>query len=163
MARVHNTANIVLANKARAKHGLWKSSEYQVWASMKQRCCNERNSHYHRYGGRGLTVCDEWKDDFERFYADMGPRPEGATLDRIDNDKGYSPENCRWAERKQQSNNRGVTLTAEFRGECMPLADVARVAGIPYHQVFQRYKRGLRGEDLIRKHKVGRKPAADKK
>ena len=78
---------------------------YNTWDRMKCRCSNPNEKHYHRYGGRGITVCKRWLDDFWNFVEDMGERPEGLTLDRIDNDKGYSPDNCRWATRKAQSAN----------------------------------------------------------
>lgn len=88
------------------KHGMSKSKERNIWNSMIQRCHNKNTKAFKNYGARGITVCDEWKNDFEIFYNDMGPKIDGISLDRIDNDKGYSKKNCRWATRKQQANNR---------------------------------------------------------
>lgn len=148
------------SNVARTRHGMWKSKEYKCWSSMKQRCLNPNVKPYANYGGRGISIHKPWVDSFEAFLADVGIAPvtHRASLDRIDCDGNYEPSNVRWSTPKEQSNNRGVTLKTMFRGEETPLADIARAAGIPYYQVFQRYQRGLRGEDLVMRHKSGRKP-----
>src|SRR3954471_6233232 len=87
------------------KHGMANSPVYHVWQAMIQRCENPNCDAYENYGARGITVCEEWHD-FELFIADMGVRPKGFSIDRIDNDKGYCKSNCRWASTAQQLNNR---------------------------------------------------------
>lgn len=109
---------------ATRKHGhnrkAMRSREYNTWASMKSRCANPNNSHYAYYGGRGIKVCERWLNDFPAFLANMGPKPEGMSLDRIDSDGGYQPDNCRWATNETQARNtrrnrrlthEGLTLT----------------------------------------------------
>ena len=87
-------------------HGLYGHPLYPIWQSMKQRCLNANHPAFYRYGGRGITVCDSWKASFTLFLSDMGPRPDGYTLERENNELGYSPDNCVWADRLAQAKNR---------------------------------------------------------
>lgn len=90
---------------ANSTHGLTGTPEYNIWASMKQRCYDQNQTVYHRYGGRGIGVCDEWINNFPQFLEDMGKRPEGLTLERIDPNKNYSKDNCKWASWHDQAYN----------------------------------------------------------
>ena len=87
--------------KLKKKHPL-----YDTWNAMKQRCYNPNNNDFHNYGGRGITVCQRWLDDFWNFVEDMGDRPDGHSIDRIENDQGYSPDNCKWSTSTEQVLNR---------------------------------------------------------
>jgi hypothetical protein len=124
--------------------------EYMVWASMKSRCYNPQHVAYADYGGRGIVVCDRWRESFETFFADMGPRPTPRhTIDRIDNDLGYWPENCRWATKREQQNNRRVTTIIEFEGKRMPLTYWAEQKGINPITLAGRLKKGWSNEDAL--------------
>ena len=93
--------------RRKKKHAGVDIPEYQSWKGMKQRCNNPRHKQFHDYGGRGITVCAKWEKSFDQFFKDVGPKPEaGYTIDRINNDIGYEPGNCRWATRLEQSANK---------------------------------------------------------
>lgn len=87
-------------------HGMSGTPEYRSWAAMRNRCTNPDNKGFKNYGGRGITVCERWMNSFENFYSDMGPRPDGFSIDRIDSDGNYEPSNCRWASMEVQVINR---------------------------------------------------------
>lgn len=114
-----------------------RTAEYQAWRAMRQRCLNPRHRAFARYGARGISVCKSWAS-YAVFLADMGRCPSGLTLERLDNAKGYEPNNCVWATRKEQQRNRRNTLKVSFRGELRPLAEVAEAHGKPYHLVWDR-------------------------
>jgi hypothetical protein len=117
---------------------------------MKYRCLNPRSTQYARYGGRGIMVCEQWAESFEAFLRHMGPRPgPNHSLDRIDNDGPYTPENCRWAESSRQQRNQRRTVMTTFRGERMSATDLAQQYGLQPSTVIQRLKRGWTSEQAI--------------
>ena len=121
------------------KHDMSKTSEWNIWVNMKQRCDNPKQPRYIDYGGRGISVCDKWQTSFENFLEDMGKRPEGMTLDRIDNDKGYYPENCRWATYQQQNLNKRLYKS-----------NSTGYAGIAWHKPSQQYRVQLKRDGIVK-------------
>lgn len=132
---------------ARSKtHGKSKKPTYKSWAMMRSRCNNPSYTHYSYYGGAGITVCERW-DKFENFLADMGERPDGYTLDRIDSSKGYCPENCRWASRVEQVWNRGNNVIVTFNGRDMRLLEFSSLTGVTRQKAYSTLKPLLRAND----------------
>jgi len=110
---------------------------FWAWCDMRYRCENPKHKAFKNYGARGIAVCQEW-GDFKRFCADMGPRPQGASLDRIDNNAGYSKKNCRWADRKTQNSNRRNCIFVDYCGEKVTLREYCRRAGLRYRPIVKR-------------------------
>ncbi len=126
--------------KNRERHGLSGSKEYQVWVDMRNRCISPRCKNYINYGGRGITVCDRWSS-FTSFLQDMGPRPSGRlSIERIDNERGYSPDNCRWATYREQLRNTRRTFFIEHDGRRMCVTDWAKELGISPNTIWGRLR-----------------------
>lgn len=120
------------------RHSLSGSSTYQTWIDMRRRCEQPQNKNFARYGGRGIAVCDRWRQSFEAFVEDMGLRPDGKSLDRKDGDGPYSPENCRWATQAEQQNNRRSNRPLTWRGETHNLGIWAAKVGLSPSTLRQR-------------------------
>lgn len=134
---------------ARLKHGDKRKNEkpapeYVAWSAMKARCENPKHRFLKNYGGRGIKVCDRWRENYEAFLVDVGRKPSsGHTIDRIENDRDYEPGNVRWATRTEQQRNKRNNLLVTFRGEEMPLARACEITGIRYQTAWGRLDRGM--------------------
>lgn len=124
------------------RHGLRQTPEYNSWRAAKNRCFQPKNIGYANYGGRGITICDEWKDSFLQFLQDMGPCPEGMTLERKDVNGNYCPTNCCWATRTAQARNRQATVMITHEGITLSAADWAERIGISAGAFNTRLRRG---------------------
>lgn len=133
-------------------HHLSNTRLYRIWDAMKNRCYLKTHSAYLYYGGRGITVCDAWKDNFEAFYgwAINNGYSEDLTIDRIDNDSGYSPENCKWSTREEQVNNRKSCVLITYNGETKNLMQWCKLLNLPYKLIHQRmYLKNISFEEAI--------------
>jgi len=126
------------------KHGLVNSPEYGVWQAMKKRCYDAKNSDYARYGGRGITVCDRWINSFENFISDMGKRPNGYSIDRINVDGNYEPSNCKWASSVEQANNKSNNAKYTYGAETHTIAEWAKIGSIPQTLLRTRLVKGMK-------------------
>lgn len=143
------------ASKLKLSHGNARvgraSSIYWRWSGMVQRCTNPNNSAYHHYGGRGIAVCDEWLE-FRNFLSDMGPPPSGMYLDRIDNNKGYFKENCRWTDKRTSARNRRNAFLITFQGETLCATEWAERLGLRPQLIYLRrhFHKEVSPERLLR-------------
>lgn len=127
---------------AKKTHGMTGSRVYASWTNMKDRCLNKNNKKYKDYGGRGITICDRWKNSFENFFEDMGDRPKGYSIERMDVNGNYEPSNCKWANAKEQQNNRRNNLIIEYNFQRYTLQQLCDLLGKNSDKVGQRLKRG---------------------
>ena len=148
--------------RSRIKHGHSRTKRrnptYKIWTSMRERC---KHSRYHRYGGRGITVCAGWRDDYLNFLHDMGERPPGKSLDRVDNDKGYwcgrcdecleknQKLNCHWATAIEQARNQSTNRLLTINRRTLTAVEWAEIGGIPYQTFMSRLKRGWNAEKAL--------------
>lgn len=132
-------------------HGMRKTTEYGSWSHAKSRCTNPTDKAYKNYGGRGITICDRWLESFENFLEDMGLKPSPKhSIDRIDNELGYSKENCRWATAKEQGRNTRANRMVDYQGVKMSLVEAAEKSGIEYNRLKGRLRIGWDIKDVLR-------------
>lgn len=133
-----------LLAKRNERHSLSKTRIYYIFNGMKDRCYNNKNKSYKDYGGRGITICDEWLNDFVVFYkwATENGYKEGLSIERIDVNKGYSPENCAWIPKEMQAKNTRKNVFYEYKGEKKILGDWAKQYNLPFTCVRRRLNRG---------------------
>jgi hypothetical protein len=148
--------------RARERHGMTKTRTYRIWVSMLARCHNPNSYNRRNYGLKGVTVCDEWRSSFLAFLADMGEAPEGMTIERVDNVKGYCKENCKWATRVEQNNNRSDNRIVEHDGRSQTLAQWCRELGLNYYTVRDRLERGFTVVDAFSRGKFPSGPNRSK-
>ncbi len=132
-------------------HGMTGSPEFHAWQAMRFRCENKKYSLFHRYGGRGIKVCKRW-EKFENFYKDMGPRPKNKqSLDRINSDGNYEPGNCRWANWREQQNNRKNNRMLSYNGKTQTMAQWSKEVGIGARTIWYRLSKGYSIKDALTK------------
>lgn len=130
------------------KHGGKGTPTYKIWKSMRQRCNVPSASAYHKYGGRGIKVCERW-DWYPNFLADMGERPDGYSIERVDNDGPYSPENCKWIPIEEQAANKRNTRRITIDGVTKHLAEWTRLSPVTEHAIRVRIRRGWSPHDAV--------------
>lgn len=138
------------------KHGesYPKSKEYIAWTNMKKRCYDKKYSSYKNYGARGIRVHSDWLNDYSKFLKDMGRCPDGMSLDRINNGRGYGPKNCRWATKFEQCNNMRSNRLITHNGKTQTMAQWAREIGLNYKNLDSRLRAGHVGENLFSVNKL---------
>lgn len=136
-------------SEACTTHGASGTRLYSIWVQMIGRCHNKNHANFHRYGGRGITVCERWREDFMAFREDMGDPGEGLWLDRINNDGNYTPENCRWATPRRQGNNTSRNIDIAIGGATKTASQWARANGLNPHTALSRISRGWDPEKAV--------------
>lgn len=134
-----------------SKHGDTNTRLYQIYAGMKKRCCNKKSYNYANYGGRGISICDEWLKDWSCFkeWAFANGYNDNLTIDRIDVDGDYDPNNCRWVDCVAQANNRRTNRYITYNNETHTMAEWGRILEIPYHTIYKKIKMGKSLEEIM--------------
>lgn len=141
-------AQIEFVTNLNKTHGLTKTKEHSIWNGMIQRCTNAKRHSFKHYGGRGIGVCDRWMR-FENFLEDMGNCPTGKTLGRIDNNSGYSPDNCRWETKREQCNNTRTNKRISYEGETLTIAQWSRRLNLNRFTLYHRARKGVMPPELF--------------
>lgn len=142
-----------LIGARRRTHGLSKTPTYGSWQAAKERCHNPNAEAFKYYGARGITMCDAWRNSFDQFLADMGRRPEGCTIDRIDQTKGYEPGNCQWATDAEQHLTRGTTRLYRWAGGWLTTREISEREGVAFNTLRK----------LVKQHRTIQAAVADAK
>lgn len=148
-------AKVDFLKKYATKHGLYKTSLYRRWEAIKGRCYNKKRQEYKNYGGRGIKMCKDWKDNPKAFadWAISNGYKKSLTIDRINNDGDYCPENCRWVTRKEQQRNRRANVLLSLNGETHVLADWAVILGVSANTISYHLKRGKTFDEIYKRFK----------
>lgn len=146
--------NKEVTSKRVKTHGMTKTPTYVSWLAMRRRCDDSKNASYKSYGAKGIKYCESWAS-FDKFLLDMGERPDGMTLDRIDLHKGYCKENCRWATPSEQQRNRSSCLHLTYNGVTKTAAEWSKDLNLAPGAVWNRIKAGWPVEVAVTKRKAG--------
>jgi len=140
--RGHTSSCGCLRDELQFKHGMSQSKEFMIWASMRARCNNKNSQNYKFYGARGIKVCGRWDKSFKAFYEDMGSKPDGHSINRVNNDGNYEPSNCEWSTAKNQMNNMQGNHNITFKGITKTLTEWSEKFGLKSPTVRRRLKKG---------------------
>lgn len=147
--KIKSCGCLLKTNPPAKTHGMTQSKEFTIWCDMKKRCYNENADNYKYYGGKGINVCERWKHSFENFLEDMGLMPTNtSSIERIDTERDYEPNNCEWIELKDQAKNRSNTIYVEYNGDKMTLVDVCKLLKITYKTGYRLYKQNTLQDKL---------------
>lgn len=143
--------NKELVKKVNLKHNMSYTKLYKVWQGMKTRCYDKNFMYYYNYGGRGITICDEWKNDFSKFYEWIinNGYEEGLTIDRINVNGNYEPNNCRWITKREQNNNMNKTIFIEYNGKRQTISQWSKELNISRVALYERIKRGWNAKKTL--------------
>lgn len=136
-------------SKSKTKHGACGTGTYRVWMHMRQRCENPTDNGFPDYGGRGIRVCERWRKSFSSFFEDMGEKPTGKSINRINNDGNYEPSNCKWATESEQANNRRGNRVLEFKGKRLTVSQWSMELGLSQKALRSRVQMGWPVERIL--------------